>query len=319
MTVSCSNCKYLRKRSFGLQCNRYPSPKSVDGAHWCGEHEPKATDPTGEAEQKRQRRALARELLQQRDQVQPQPKPKADRPPLKAKTPGQLRLIKAIKSASQVLVSGAAGTGKSYIASVIAADMLAANQIEKIVLTRPNVAAGKTLGHFPGSIDEKMAPWMIPLTELLSERLGSGHFKYCMDKGVIEIAPLETMRGRTFRNAFVIVDEAQNCSLHELKMLVTRVGEGTQLVITGDTNQTDLAEKSGLQHLIDLSKSHNIDCVHVELGLEDIVSLASFVSGSKRSTKKASNESHHHRTSWLQVLPPCPSTCEETLPQMELP
>ncbi len=222
-------------------------------------------------EQKRNRRALAREVLQQREQVQPKPRARADRPPLQAKTPGQLRLIKAIKSASQVLVSGAAGTGKSYIASVIAADMLAANQIEKIVLTRPNVAAGRTLGHFPGSIDEKMAPWMIPLTEPISERLGSGHFKYCMDKGVIEIAPLETMRGRTFRNAFVIVDEAQNCSLHELKMLVTRVGEGTQLVITGDTNQTDLAEKSGLQHLIDLSKNHNIDCVHVELGLEDIV------------------------------------------------
>ena len=221
-------------------------------------------------EQKRNRRALAREVLQQREQVQPKPRARADRPPLQAKTPGQLRLIKAIKSASQVLVSGAAGTGKSYIASVIAADMLAANQVEKIVLTRPNVAAGRTLGHFPGSIDEKMAPWMIPLTEPISERLGSGHFKYCMDKGVIEIAPLETMRGRTFRNAFVIVDEAQNCSLHELKMLVTRVGEGTQLVITGDTNQTDLAEKSGLQHLIDLSKNHNIDCVHVELGLEDI-------------------------------------------------
>lgn len=222
-------------------------------------------------EQKRNRRALAREVLQQREQVQPKPRARADRPPLQAKTPGQLRLIKAIKSASQVLVSGAAGTGKSYIASVIAADMLAANQVEKIVLTRPNVAAGRTLGHFPGSIDEKMAPWMIPLTEPISERLGSGHFAYCMDKGVIEIAPLETMRGRTFRNAFVIVDEAQNCSLHELKMLVTRVGEGTQLVITGDTNQTDLAEKSGLQHLIDLSKNHNIDCVHVELGLEDIV------------------------------------------------
>lgn len=222
-------------------------------------------------EQKRNRRALAREVLQQREQVQPKPRARADRPPLQAKTPGQLRLIKAIKSASQVLVSGAAGTGKSYIASVIAADMLAANQVEKIVLTRPNVAAGRTLGHFPGSIDEKMAPWMIPLTEPISERLGSGHFRYCMDKGVIEIAPLETMRGRTFRNAFVIVDEAQNCSLHELKMLVTRVGEGTQLVITGDTNQTDLAEKSGLQHLIDLSKNHNIDCVHVELGLEDIV------------------------------------------------
>ena len=222
-------------------------------------------------EQKRQRRALAREVLQLREQTNPQPKPKADRPPLQAKTPGQHRLIQAIKSASQVLVSGAAGTGKSYIASVMAADLLAAGKIDKIVITRPNVAAGRTLGHFPGTVDEKMAPWMIPLTEPLQERLGGGHFKYCMDKGVIEIAPLETMRGRTFRNAFVIVDEAQNCSLSELKMLVTRIGEGTQLVITGDTAQTDLAEKSGLQTLIDLSKNHNVDCVHVELGLEDIV------------------------------------------------
>jgi len=132
------------------------------------------------------------------------------------------------------------------------------------------VSVGKSMGYLPGDQDEKMQPWMIPLVEPLQQRLGKGFVEYCLKSGKIEVAPIETMRGRTFKDAFVIVDEAQNLSLHELKMLVTRVGENTQLVIDGDIAQTDL-NNSGLDALIHLSKRHNIDCVAVTLGLEDIV------------------------------------------------
>lgn len=142
--------------------------------------------------------------------------------------------------------------------------------MNKIVLARPNVSVGKTMGHLPGDQDEKMAPWMVPLLEPLTERLGKGFVEYCLRSKKIEVAPIETMRGRTFKDAFVIIDEAQNLTLHELKMIVTRVGENTQLVIDGDVAQTDL-NNSGLAQLILLSKGYNIDCVAVELGLEDVV------------------------------------------------
>lgn len=152
----------------------------------------------------------------------------------------------------------------------MAADWFAEGTISKIVLCRPMVSVGKTMGYLPGDQDEKMQPWMIPLIEPLQQRLGKGFVEYALKSGKIEVAPIETMRGRTFKDAFVIVDEAQNLTLHELKMLVTRVGENTQLVIDGDIAQTDL-NNSGLAYLIQLSKRYNIDCVAVTLGLEDIV------------------------------------------------
>ena len=232
------------------------------------------------AQQRQQRRLLKRQAKQQQRLAKEQrlseqapvatPKPKTNRAPLQAKTEGQLSLIRAINSSSQVIVTGPAGTGKSFIPASLAADWLAESKVEKIVLCRPIVSVGKSMGYLPGDQDEKMQPWMIPLIEPLQQRLGKGFVEYCLKSGKIEVAPIETMRGRTFKDAFVIVDEAQNLSLHELKMLVTRVGENTQLVIDGDIAQTDL-NNSGLADLIHLSKMYNIDCVAVTLGLEDIV------------------------------------------------
>lgn len=198
------------------------------------------------------------------------PKPRNQPSPLTAKTDGQLKLIRAIKSSTQVLVTGPAGTGKSYIPSTIAADWLREGKVEKVILCRPMVSVGRSMGFLPGDQDEKTQPWMLPLLEPLSERLGKSYVEHALKSGKIEMAPLETMRGRTFNKSFVIVDEAQNCSLHELKMLVTRIGEDTQLVIDGDIAQTDLRE-SGLSQLLLLAKKHAIDCVSVELGLEDVV------------------------------------------------
>ena len=225
--------------------------------------------------QKRIRKQRAKEeqrhRREQRLNQQDRPaRPKEPPAPLKAKTEGQLRLIRAIKASAQVLVSGPAGTGKSYIPSVIAADWLREGKVQKIVLCRPMVSVGRSMGFLPGDQDEKTQPWMLPLLEPLIERLGKSYVEHAMKSGKIEMAPLETMRGRTFSKAFVIVDEAQNCTLHELKMLVTRIGEDTQLVIDGDIAQTDLRE-SGLSQLLLLAKKHAIDCVSVELGLEDVV------------------------------------------------
>lgn len=219
---------------------------------------------------KKQAKEQQRLKREQRTEQPVEPRPKPNRPPLQAKTEGQLQLIRAIKSSSQVIVTGPAGTGKSFIPASMAADWFAEGTISKIVLCRPMVSVGKTMGYLPGDQDEKMQPWMIPLIEPLQQRLGKGFVEYALKSGKIEVAPIETMRGRTFKDAFVIVDEAQNLTLHELKMLVTRVGENTQLVIDGDIAQTDL-NNSGLAYLIQLSKRYNIDCVAVTLGLEDIV------------------------------------------------
>lgn len=220
---------------------------------------------------KRQAKEAQRQKREHQQQVQQaDPTPNQKRPPIQAKTEGQLKLIRAIKASSQVIVTGPAGTGKSFVPASIAADWLAEGKISKIVLCRPTVSVGRSMGYLPGDQDEKMQPWMVPLIEPLQQRLGKGFVEYCLRSGKIEVAPIETMRGRTFKDAFVIVDEAQNLTLHELKMIVTRVGENTQLVIDGDVAQTDL-NNSGLAQLILLSKSYNVDCVAVELGLEDVV------------------------------------------------
>lgn len=209
---------------------------------------------------------------QQQHQNAPQPPRQKPKHPLQAKTAGQLELIKAIKGSPQVIVTGPAGTGKSYIPASMAADWLAEGKIQRIILCRPTVSVGKSMGYLPGTQDEKMEPWMIPLLDPLIERLGKGFVEYCIKAKKIEVAPLETMRGRTFKEAFVIVDEAQNLTLHELKMLVTRVGEGTQLVIDGDVAQTDIHQhSSGLSQLLAIARRHNISCAAVELGIDDIV------------------------------------------------
>jgi phosphate starvation-inducible PhoH-like protein len=219
-------------------------------------------------EQNRQRREARLSEAQREVQLAEKPKPQPKE--LTAKTDNQLKLIRAIKQNAQVVTVGPAGTGKSYIPAAMAADMLRDGHIEKIVLCRPQVSVGKPMGFLPGDQDEKTAPWMIPLLEPIRERLGKSHVEYLLKAGKIEMAPIETMRGRTFKNSFVILDEAQNCTLHELKMIVTRIGEDSKLVIDGDIAQTDLKD-SGLIQLVHLASKYNVDCVHVELGLEDIV------------------------------------------------
>lgn len=195
--------------------------------------------------------------------------PKA--PSLTAKTPRQDEYIKALRKYPQVIVTGVAGTGKTYIASVHAASQYIKGGVNKIVLTRPNVASGRSLGHFPGTLEEKMAPWTIPFTDVIKEVLGKDVYDCAMKNGNIDIVPFEVMRGRTFKDAIVILDEAQNCSLHELKMFLTRIGDGSQVVLNGDIKQSDLRAESGLKTLLNIIKKQDIPVPTIEFTVEDIV------------------------------------------------
>jgi phosphate starvation-inducible PhoH-like protein len=191
--------------------------------------------------------------------------------PLLPMNPAQENYIECIHRYSQVFVTGPAGTGKTYIAAAIAADMFNKHRIKKIILTRPNIPAGKSLGFFAGTIEDKIAPWVYPLTEVLTERLGKGKYEISRKRNDIEIVPFEVMRGRSFNDAFVILDEGQNLTPHEMKMFLTRIGENTKVIINGDISQHDLKGDSGLKIAIDLLHKHNIPAAHCNFNHDDVV------------------------------------------------
>ena len=171
---------------------------------------------------------------------------------IQPKSPNQARLMKALQTHRMVLALGPAGTGKTYLAIAAAVEALEANRVERIVLSRPAVEAGESLGFLPGEISDKVAPYMQPLYDALLDRLGGKRLRALMSNGGIEIAPVGFMRGRTLSRAFVVIDEAQNCTYAELKMLLTRLGWRATMVITGDPDQTDLLpELSGLADIAD--------------------------------------------------------------------
>jgi phosphate starvation-inducible PhoH-like protein len=187
------------------------------------------------------------------------------------RTDKQKELIDAIKSSSQVLILGPAGTGKTYVTATCAADLYTLKEIDKIIITRPHVAVGKDIGFLPGTLEEKAQPWALPVLDVLVKHLGRGAVDTALKNGNIEIAPLALMRGRSFDNAFIIADEAQNIEVPEIKMLLTRVGEGSTIVLNGDIQQSDLKGTSGLAKIIHLAKKHMLDVPVVEFGIDDIV------------------------------------------------
>ena len=187
------------------------------------------------------------------------------------KTVNQGKLIKAISTSQQVLILGPAGTGKTYVTATCAADLYTLKEIDKIVITRPHVAVGKDIGFLPGTLEEKAQPWALPVLDVLVKHLGRGAVDTALKAGNIEVATLALMRGRSFDNAFIIVDEAQNIEVAEIKMLLTRVGEGSTIVMNGDIQQSDLKGTSGLAKVIHLSKKHLLDVPVIEFGVGDIV------------------------------------------------
>lgn len=170
--------------------------------------------------------------------------------PVRAKTYGQAIYIEAIQKNSVVFGIGPAGTGKTYLAVAMAALAYKNKEVEKIILTRPAVEAGEKLGFLPGDLGAKVDPYLRPLYDALQEMFGLETFNRLMEKGAIEIAPLAYMRGRTLSNAFIILDEAQNATREQMKMFLTRMGEGSKIVVTGDVTQIDLPRDtmSGLTH-----------------------------------------------------------------------
>lgn len=164
------------------------------------------------------------------------------------KTIGQRHLLKCMSNSEIVFATGVAGTGKTYLAVVYAANLLKKGDIRKIILTRPAVEAGENLGFLPGDLKEKVDPYLRPLYDALNDTLGIEQVEKLLEKEVIEIAPLAYMRGRTLDNAFIILDEAQNTTRSQMKMFLTRMGFHSRIVITGDVTQIDLIKKrdSGL-------------------------------------------------------------------------
>ena len=169
---------------------------------------------------------------------------------IKCKTLGQKKYVSALKKHTVVFGVGPAGTGKTYLAVAMAVLAYKNKEVSKIILTRPAVEAGEKLGFLPGDLQNKVDPYLRPLYDALYEFLGSENFKILSERGVIEVAPLAYMRGRTLNDAYIILDEAQNCTIEQMKMFLTRFGEGSRVVVTGDITQIDLPQdrKSGLIH-----------------------------------------------------------------------
>ena len=181
--------------------------------------------------------------------------------PIKPKTVGQRKYIDAIKNNTVTIGVGPAGTGKTYLAVAAAVSAFMAKEISRIILTRPAVEAGESLGFLPGDLQQKVDPYLRPLYDALYDMLGAENFQKCQERGDIEVAPLAYMRGRTLDDSFIILDEAQNTTCEQMKMFLTRLGFNSKAVVTGDVTQIDLpkGKTSGLK-----------DAVRILKGIDDI-------------------------------------------------
>lgn len=183
------------------------------------------------------------------------------------KTAGQCRYMLALRGTKPVVIAtGPAGTGKTMLACHVAMDHLAGMKRTRVILTRPIVAADEDMGYLPGTMERKMEPWTRPMFDIFENYMSKVH----IERNVL-IEPLGYMRGRTFTNSFIIADEMQNATTNQMQMLLTRIGPGTKLVITGDLNQSDLGEGNGLKHVV--YKMSGLDLTymqHVEMGIDDI-------------------------------------------------
>jgi len=192
--------------------------------------------------------------------------------PIKARTPNQQKMVEALAQNDMVFAIGPAGTGKTYMAVALAVRALKNKEVRKIVITRPAVEAGESLGFLPGDLKEKIDPYLRPIYDALDDMIPSEKLKYYQEKNIIEIAPLAYMRGRTLNDAFVLLDEAENTTAMQMEMTLTRLGIKSKMIITGDGSQVDLPrnQKSGLADAVQILQ--NIKGISIiKLSEEDVV------------------------------------------------
>lgn len=196
--------------------------------------------------------------------------------PVEGKTAGQKRYLKSIKANDVTVAVGPAGTGKTYMAAAYAAQMIRAGQVRRVILCRPAVeATGERLGFLPGDMQDKMAPWTAPVLDVLREKLGKAKVEAMIDADDISVVPFAFMRGRTFKDAFVICDEAQNCTVKQMELLTGRFGENIKVVIDGDIQQSDIGPDTGLAAIYGMVEMGELESVGlVEMDFEDIVRSA---------------------------------------------
>lgn len=186
------------------------------------------------------------------------------------KTQKQDQLMRAIEANTLIIASGCAGTGKTFCAGMMAAKLLLKGEVNNIIMTRANVPTGRSLGSFPGTVEEKMAPWLAPITSVLKEGLGSGDFQCRMGKS-IHIQPIETIRGQSFADSIILVDESQNLTFDEIKAITTRIGEGSKLILMGDPDQSDVKNGNDLMKFATMCYNHDIEVPIIEFVVDDIV------------------------------------------------
>lgn len=194
--------------------------------------------------------------------------------PLKPKTEKQVEYLDSMRTRNQVFAIGGAGTGKTYVASRFAIQELFAKNYKRIVITRPTVSRPEhRLGFLPGDGKAKMDPWLVPIISAMKEQANPREIQELLKSETIEFVPFEHMRGRTFKDAFVILDEAQNCTLADLKLFLTRIGEDSTVVVSGDTDQVDI-NNSGLSTVIDMVRRFSMNADVVEFAPEDVIRSA---------------------------------------------
>ena len=183
----------------------------------------------------------------------------------------QSALLNAIYHSTMTIAIGTAGTGKTFCSASKVAQLFLKGGYDKIVLTRPNVSTGRSVGFFPGTVEEKLGVWLQPLLTVLKEAFGDGRYEYLISKKQIMIQPLETVRGQSFRDALILVDECQNLEWGEIEALTTRIGDNSKMILMGDPKQSDVANGMAIEKFVTMCKKYNIEIPVVRFGLDDVV------------------------------------------------